>query len=76
MNGYELAQRVRQRPDLGRIVLVALTGYGRDEDRRRALAAGFDHHLVKPVDIDALQALVARLGKGEPGSGEPHPVAG
>ncbi len=40
--------------------LVALTGYGQDDDRRRALAAGFDHHLVKPVDIDRLQALIAQ----------------
>jgi CheY-like chemotaxis protein len=40
-------------------VLIALTGYGREEDERRAAAAGFDHHLVKPVDPDALQALLA-----------------
>jgi CheY-like chemotaxis protein len=46
-------------PAAGNIRLVALTGYGQDEDRRRALAAGFDHHIVKPVDIDRLQALLA-----------------
>jgi len=46
---------------------VALTGYGRDEDKRRAMAAGFDHHLVKPVNPDTLHGLVARLGKQEPG---------
>jgi len=49
------------------VVLVALTGYGRDEDKRRAMAAGFDHHLVKPVNPDTLHGLVARLGKQEPG---------
>jgi CheY-like chemotaxis protein len=42
-------------------VLVALTGYGAPEDRERALAAGFDEHLVKPVDLDVLKALLARL---------------
>src|SRR5262249_38848592 len=48
MDGYEVAQEVRQDAALRRVVLVALTGYGRDEDRARALAAGFDYHLVKP----------------------------
>jgi two-component system CheB/CheR fusion protein len=63
MDGYELARRLRQQPGLERVVLVALTGYGRDEDRERALKAGFDYHLVKPVDPNALRGLVARLGK-------------
>jgi two-component system CheB/CheR fusion protein len=43
-------------------VLIALTGYGCDEDRRESAAAGFDHHLVKPVEPRALEDLVARLG--------------
>ena len=59
MDGYELARRVRQDAALRDVLLIALTGYGREEDRRRALAAGFHHHLVKPVDPDALQGLVA-----------------
>jgi len=62
MNGYEVAQAIRSDPALKHIVLVALTGYGRAEDKVRALAAGFDYHLVKPVDLDALDDLVARLG--------------
>jgi CheY-like chemotaxis protein len=62
MDGYEVARRIRQHPDLKRVILVALTGYGRDEDRQRAFAAGFDYHLVKPVSPDAIQDLVARLG--------------
>jgi two-component system CheB/CheR fusion protein len=62
MDGYELARRVRRDPDLDRVVLVALTGYGREEDKKRSMAAGFDHHLVKPVSPDALHGLVARLG--------------
>ena len=49
---------IRALPACGKTRLVALTGYGLDEDRRRALAAGFDHHIVKPVDIDRLQALL------------------
>jgi len=61
MDGYELAQRIRQEPALRDVTLVALTGYGREEDRQRALAAGFDYHLVKPVDPRKLDALVAGI---------------
>jgi len=64
MSGYELAQRLRERPGFGRAVLIALSGYGRDEDRRRAVEAGFDHHLVKPPDLDALARLLGRAAKG------------
>ena len=63
MDGYEVARRIREQSELGRIVLVALTGYGREEDKQCALAAGFDHHLVKPVEFDALQHLVAQVGR-------------
>ena len=42
------------------MLLVAVTGWGQDGDRRRSIEAGFDHHLVKPVDIEALQAMVPR----------------
>jgi PAS domain S-box-containing protein len=66
MDGHEVARRMRRDPALKDIVLVALTGYGREEDKQQALAAGFDYHLVKPVDPDALHGLVARLGKDEP----------
>jgi two-component system CheB/CheR fusion protein len=62
MNGYELAQAIRREPALRRAVLVALTGYGRPEDRAAAMAAGFDYHLVKPVDVAALGDLVAQFG--------------
>ncbi len=57
MDGYEVARRVRLEPTLGRVLLVALTGYGRDEDRQQAVAAGFDRHLVKPVDPGLLKGL-------------------
>ncbi len=59
LNGYEVARRLRTEPSYGRAVLVALTGYGSEEDRRRSLSAGFDHHMVKPVDFDSLRTLLA-----------------
>jgi CheY-like chemotaxis protein len=62
LNGYEVARRLRAEPNHHRVVLVALTGYGGEEDRRRSLAAGFDHHMVKPIDFDALRALLASIG--------------
>jgi CheY-like chemotaxis protein len=61
MDGYELAQHVRQDPALADIVLVALTGYVKPEDRERARRAGFDFHLTKPVSWDALERLLGSL---------------
>jgi PAS domain S-box-containing protein len=61
MNGYEVAQRIREQPELQQIVLIALTGWGQDEDRRRSQAAGFNHHLTKPADFDALERLLADM---------------
>jgi CheY-like chemotaxis protein/two-component sensor histidine kinase len=58
MDGYEVARIVRADPALAGVVLIALTGYGTAEDRARSRAAGFDHHLVKPVPVDALRDLV------------------
>jgi PAS domain S-box-containing protein len=57
MDGYELARRFREHPDLKSVVLIALTGWGMDEDRRRTKEAGFDHHFVKPVEPEILQRL-------------------
>ena len=65
MDGYEVARRVRHDPALRHLTLVALTGYGREEDKQKTKAAGFDHHLVKPVDPDVLQGLLSRLGTDE-----------
>ncbi len=59
MDGYEVASRLRATPGLAGLRLVAVTGYGQESDRRRARLAGFDHHLVKPVDLDRLRALLA-----------------
>jgi PAS domain S-box-containing protein len=61
MNGYEVARRLRLFPGLKDAILVAQTGWGQEEDRRRSAEAGFDAHLVKPVDQDALNKLVANL---------------
>jgi PAS domain S-box-containing protein len=61
MSGYDLAKKLRQHPTFGRVVLIALSGYARDDDKRRALAAGFDHHLVKPADLDSLAELLGRV---------------
>jgi CheY-like chemotaxis protein len=58
MDGYEVARRLRAARGT-RVTLVALTGYGMPEDRERALAAGFDEHLVKPVDLAVLMRLLA-----------------
>jgi CheY-like chemotaxis protein len=58
MNGYELAQKLRERTTSGRLKLIALTGYGQDADRQRSLEVGFDHHLIKPIELDALLALL------------------
>jgi CheY-like chemotaxis protein len=67
MNGYEVARAMRtQFPD-NPAVLVALTGWGQDDDRARARAAGFDHHLVKPADIDVLQRLLATFESTDAG---------
>ena len=60
MNGYDVARRLRQRPGLEHLLLVAMTGWGQEEDRRRSQEAGFDHHLVKPVEPDALHQLLAQ----------------
>jgi CheY-like chemotaxis protein len=61
LNGYEVCQRLRQRPGGDELVIVALTGWGQDEDRQRSLDAGFDTHLVKPVDHGVLIRLLASL---------------
>jgi signal transduction histidine kinase len=59
MSGYEVAARIRALKEAAGITLVALTGYGHEKDRQEAMAAGFDHHLVKPINFDALMALTA-----------------
>ena len=62
MNGYEVARRLRATPALKEVVIVALTGYGQDEDRRRAKEAGFDYHVTKPASVAGLREILARRG--------------
>ncbi len=63
MNGYEVARAIRSGYPGHPVVIVALTGWGQEEDRRRSHEAGFNHHLVKPAEIDALQDLLSSIEK-------------
>ena len=58
IDGYELARRLRALPEVDGAVMIAVTGYGQAEDRRRAEDAGFDHYLVKPVEFEALRSVL------------------
>jgi CheY-like chemotaxis protein len=64
MDGFEVARRLRQDPDMRAVLLIAMTGYGQEEDRRKTQEAGFDLHLVKPVDADELTRIFARHKEG------------
>lgn len=70
MDGYELARRLRRSSTTASATLIALTGYGQTHDKELALAAGFDHHFVKPMDIEALDKILASTSR--PGSGDRH----
>ena len=72
MDGYETARRIRQSPQQPSVTLIALTGWSQDEDHRRTHAAGFDRHLVKPVELDQLQTM---LSSPQAGLGSEAPQA-
>ncbi len=59
LNGYDACRRIREQPWSDGMEIIALTGWGQEDDRRRSKEAGFDHHLVKPVDLAALESLLA-----------------
>ena len=61
LNGYEACRRIRAQSWGKGITVIAVTGWGQDEDRRRSQNAGFDHHLVKPVDPNALTRVLANM---------------
>jgi len=63
MDGYEVARRFRAHPTLEDVYLIALTGWGHDDDRRRAHEAGFDLHLTKPIDPDEIRPVLARVAR-------------
>ena len=67
LDGCEVATRVRAMPPVAQATLVAITGYGQESDRQRTRAAGFDEHLVKPVDFDAVQKILRKAGETNPG---------
>jgi CheY-like chemotaxis protein len=64
ISGYEVARRIRERIDGDDVILVALTGWGQEEDRHRSREAGFDHHMTKPVDFPILQKLLFEVVSG------------
>jgi signal transduction histidine kinase/DNA-binding response OmpR family regulator len=63
MDGFEVARRIRDVRQSAKVTLIALSGWGQQEDRQRTREAGFDHHLIKPVDFDVLRALLATLDR-------------
>ena len=69
MDGYEVAMQLRDRPECAGMRIVAVTGWGQEEDRRRSREMGFDLHLVKPVGADSLKQLLADPGWDARGNG-------
>jgi CheY-like chemotaxis protein len=61
LNGYEIARRIRAEPWGKDIFLIAVTGYGQEGDRRRSFDAGFDYHMVKPVNFAELEKKLSEL---------------
>ena len=61
LNGYEVALRLRQQPWGRQVVIIAVTGWGQQADRDRSAAAGIDHHLIKPVEPEALRSLLSTI---------------
>jgi CheY-like chemotaxis protein len=67
MDGYEAARRIRRQPGSQEVLMIALTGWGQTDARERTIEAGFDHHLIKPVDFDEIRELaLGRLARGAP----------
>ena len=64
MDGYEVAKRLRVDPTLNGAVLVALTGWGSEDDKRQSGEAGFDFHLTKPAEVAGIENILARVVKG------------
>jgi len=72
LDGYEVARRIRSQPDGAGRLIVAITGYGQERDRRRSFEAGFDAHLVKPVELQELLPILQTARRGD-GSRVPSP---
>jgi signal transduction histidine kinase/ActR/RegA family two-component response regulator len=69
LSGYDVARAIRHDPSLGHPTMVAVTGYGRPEDRAHATEAGFDAHLTKPVGLDSIRTIMQAIRSGAPGQG-------
>ena len=63
MNGFEVAKKVREEIELGKVVLVAMTGYGQEADKQRSHEAGFNYHLVKPADFSQVKQILATVAE-------------
>ena len=76
MNGYAVARALRARPEFNHVHIAAVTGWGQDEDRRKAREAGFDSHFTKPLSPDVLTEILStiaqRLASGQGSSGSPR----
>jgi CheY-like chemotaxis protein len=75
MSGYDLARRLRENQRIGSLVLVAVTGWGQETDKLRAAQAGFDHHLVKPIDPGGLPAILQAAAEKRERAGRAGPAA-
>jgi CheY-like chemotaxis protein len=64
ISGYEVARRLRKHPEVASAMLVALTGWGTEEDKRKARDAGFDEHVTKPIDMTAIETVLAKAAMG------------
>jgi CheY-like chemotaxis protein len=74
LNGYEAARKIRAQPWGKQMVLIALTGWGQQQDRRRTQDAGFDAHLTKPVNFAAIMDLLAKLPATSAGATSESPL--
>jgi CheY-like chemotaxis protein len=63
MDGHEVARLIRQHPEFQDVILIALTGWGQQEDRRRSRLAGFNYHLIKPANLDTVQSLLSTMNE-------------
>jgi CheY-like chemotaxis protein len=75
LNGYDAARRIREQPWGRDLLIVATTGWGKDEDRQRSKEAGFDFHLVKPIDVTAVQELLSSPGRTQQDQALPLQIA-
>lgn len=71
MDGFRVARRLREHPSLEKIAIIAMTGYAAEEDRRRSTEAGFDRHLVKPLDLDGLERFLGDFDRSAELPGNP-----